>query len=65
MGVVPNVTICYAETFTDTKEVIRSLGSKDRQYNHERKKNQKPNNNLENTYDRGSGTPLNPGVTYI
>jgi CRISPR/Cas system-associated protein Cas5 (RAMP superfamily) len=56
------ITICLAEELKDTKEVIRILKSKDRQYNDGQKKKDKgKNNELQNTAkktkDRATRTP--------
>ena len=51
--------------FEDTKRVIRSHKSKDRQYNGQMKKYKRTNNDLQNitkkTKDRATRTPLKPG----
>ena len=50
------------EKFHDTKEVIRSRKSKDRQYNGQKKKDKRPNNDLQTitqkTKVRATRTPI-------
>ena len=55
----------YKKMFEDTKGVIRSHKSKDRQYNGQMKNYKRTNNDLQNitkkTKDRATRTPLKPG----
>ena len=54
------------EEFEDTKGVIRIRKSKDRQYNGQKKKNKRTNNDIQNiahkTKDRVTRTQLKTGV---
>jgi len=49
------------EKFDDTKGVIRSHQSKDRQHNGQKGKDKRTNNDLQNTTDRATRTPLKTG----
>ena len=50
MGFLTQKIIQYIEEFEDTKEVIRIRKSKkDRDHNSQKKKNQRTNNDLQNT----------------
>jgi hypothetical protein len=45
----PIFTPCFGKQVEDTKGVIRSCKSKDRQYNGHKKKNKRTNNTIQNT----------------